>query len=125
MRQRILVADDDRDILAICSAYLSGAGYGVILTEDGEQALRLIRQERPDFLVLDYFLPGMRGDEICRVVKADQGLRHIPICLISARISGLDADAVRTIPCEAMLTKPFDLPVLLRKIRRLLSVPSA
>ena len=78
MAQRILVVDDDREIVRLLRAYLEQAGYQVFSAYDGETALHIIRRERPDLVVLDLMLPDRDGWDVTRVVRGDPGLAATP-----------------------------------------------
>ena len=117
MKNKILVADDDPDIRLLVAARLRETGYDVLEAAEGVDALAKIRREKPDLIILDYYMPGVLGDEICRAVKGDAELRHIPIILISASMAALSAEAIRDIPCDGQMSKPFDIAVLLDRVR--------
>ncbi len=104
---KILVADDERDIRDLIGFTLRFAGHEVITARDGEEALRLSLQEKPDLVLLDVRMPIMTGYETCRQLKMDSQMRDVPVVFISAKgqeseiQAGLQAGAV-----EYML-KPF------------------
>ncbi len=115
---RILVVDDDRQILNLMRRGLSFAGYAVDLAESGEHALELARERPPDLVILDIMLPGLDGLDVCRRLRA--GDRELPILMLTAkgrvpdRVAGLDAGA------DDYLVKPFAFDELLARIRALL-----
>jgi len=84
MAQRILVADDDRQINRLVQSYLERAGYEVSTAFDGEQALHRMRAQRPDMAVLDVMMPGRDGFELVRLARADKQLSALPILLLTA-----------------------------------------
>ncbi len=104
---KIVVADDERDIRDLIQFTLRFAGHEVVTARDGEEALNLTRQEKPDLVLLDVRMPKMTGYETCQQIKADPDLTDIPVVFISAKgqeseiQAGLQAGAV-----EYML-KPF------------------
>ena len=120
MKKTILIADDDPDIRLVVAAKLRQIGYETIVSEDGTDALAKMRAHRPDLVILDYFMPGMTGDVICREAKNDADLKLIPIIMISASMAALSAKAVRSIPCDSQMSKPFDILSLIDNIRLLL-----
>ncbi|MBI3550493.1 MAG: response regulator [Elusimicrobia bacterium] len=124
-KRRILIADDDPDILAMLSLRLLKAGYDVVKAAEGSLVLALVRETKPDLVILDYFLPNVKGDEICLQIKADSALRAIPVILLSASTAALPPETVHAIPTDDRLTKPFDISILLEKIRLLLPAESA
>jgi len=85
MAQRVLVVDDDKEIVRLVRAYLEQAGYEVMVAYDGEAALHAIRSERPDLVVLDVMLPGRDGWNITGIVRADPTLADMPIIMLTAR----------------------------------------
>ena len=115
---RILVVDDDVEILSLMRRGLSYAGYTVDLAETGEDALALALAASPDLVVLDVMLPGLDGLEVCRRLRA--GDPTLPILMLTAkgrvpdRVVGLDAGA------DDYLVKPFALDELLARLRALL-----
>lgn len=90
MKERILVVDDDRDVVRLLRAYLEQAGYEVLVAYDGETALHNLRRERPDLLLLDLMLPDRDGYEITRIVRTDPGLTAVPIIMLTARVDDTD-----------------------------------
>lgn len=115
---RILAVDDDPKVLSLMRRGLSFAGYAVDLAADGEEALSVVREVRPDLVVLDIMLPGLDGVEVCRRLRASA--RELPILMLTAkddvpdRVAGLDAGA------DDYLVKPFAFDELLARIRALL-----
>jgi CheY-like chemotaxis protein len=81
--KKILLAEDDRFLRRACETALKRRGMNVIAAEDGEQALALIRSERPDLILLDLLMPKMTGIEVLRALKADEQIRHIPVLILS------------------------------------------
>ncbi|MCX5793905.1 MAG: response regulator [Elusimicrobia bacterium] len=120
---RILYADSDPDTLLLVSKKLAKRGYVVISAGEGKQALELIRKEKPELIILDYFLPTMKGDEVCRLVKADAELKRIPVILLSASTAMLPPEVCEAIPCDDRMNKPFDMSILLEKVTRLAPLP--
>jgi two-component system, OmpR family, response regulator MprA len=118
MRERLLVADDDRAIRESLERALGLEGYAVLTVADGTAALAAIEDERPDLVVLDVMMPGLDGLTVCRVLRAQQN--RLPILMLTARtetsdrVAGLDAGA------DDYLAKPFELEELLARIRALL-----
>src|SRR5512144_1558652 len=82
---KILVVDDEADLVSVLRFGLQAEGFEVIDAADGETGLRLARDERPDLLVLDLMLPKLDGYQVCRALKFDERFRHLPIIILSAR----------------------------------------
>jgi two-component system phosphate regulon response regulator PhoB len=116
----VLVVDDEEDLLELVRFNLVRDGYAVAVASTGEDALRMIRRESPDLVVLDLMLPGIDGLEICRRLKADPRTREIPIVMLTAKgeerdvIAGLDRGA------DDYITKPFSPRVLSARVKALL-----
>src|SRR4051812_12172950 len=81
----ILVADDEESILTMLRDALQSLQYNVVLARNGEEAMEIVRQSPPDLLILDIMMPKMDGYEVCRLVKSDLFLRHIPVMLLTAK----------------------------------------
>ena len=117
---KILVVDDEEDILDLLQYNLSQEGFETIAARDGERALALASEERPDVIILDIMMPKMDGLEVCRRLRQDAELRTIPILMLTARaeegdhVRGLDVGA------DIYLPKPVSVPVLLSQTKALL-----
>ncbi len=120
MAQKILVVDDEENlVLFICRA-LRQQGYKTVCAYDGDCALSLVYEEMPDLVVLDLMLPRMDGWEICRRVKSDAAVRHIPILMLTARSSPEDVVQGLDLGADDYIRKPFPLDELLARVRALL-----
>ena len=114
---KILIVDDNEELLGAVSRLLELQGYTVLSTTSGEEALKLAAEELPDLVLLDWILPGIDGIEVCRKLKSEEATRGIMVLLLTgrgsvdSRIEGLDAGADDFIP------KPFKHPELLARIR--------
>jgi PAS domain S-box-containing protein len=119
-RTRILMVDDNLPFLELYSESLRGAGYEVLTAINGPQALRLIRSEVPDLVVLDVMLPGLSGIEICRKIRAEAALRHVFVVLISGQaISAEQTVDGLAIGADEYLFKPLSLSEFKARIRTL------
>jgi len=108
MAKRILVVDDDQQIVRLARSFLEQAGFSVSIAYDGETAMQSIRGERPDLLVLDLMLPNPDGWEITRRIRADKKLYTIPILMLTARVEDEDKIAGLQLGADDYLTKPFN-----------------
>ncbi len=117
---RILVVDDEPDILELVQYNLAGEHYDVVCVESGEEALAQVHTAPPDLIVLDLMLPGVNGLEVCRTLKRHPRTAAIPVVMLTAR--GEEADIVTGLELGAddYLTKPFSPRVLLARIRAVL-----
>ncbi|MEN9933926.1 MAG: hypothetical protein RLZZ387_505 [Chloroflexota bacterium] len=120
MTQRVLVVDDDRQIVRLVQAYLEQAGFVVLTASDGATALRTIRAERPDLLVLDLMLPDTDGWEITRVVRADPHTAALPILMLTARVEDTDRIVGLELGADDYVTKPFNPREVVARIRAIL-----
>ena len=89
-KARILVVDDDTDIVRLVQGYLRKAGFEVLGAYDGESALHTLRREKPDLLILDLMLPDRDGWDITRLIRTDEALAAMPIIMLTARIEDSD-----------------------------------
>lgn len=116
MKRKILVVDDEEDILHFLEMVLSEKGYEVVTAAGGHQALTRAQIEHPDLVLLDVMMPQMDGWEVLKLLRADEGTAHIPVAMLSARteakdrVHGLQEGAIDYI------CKPFSLQELLEKI---------
>lgn len=120
MSQRILVVDDDKEIVRIIRAYLQQAGYMVLTAYDGETALHIIRSDRPDLVVLDLMLPDRDGWSITRVVRGDESLAKTPIIMLTARVESSDRVLGLNLGADDYVPKPFDPHEVVARVRAVL-----
>jgi len=120
VKPRILIVDDDPDILDVLQISLSEENYEILKAMDGEEALRIIKSKPLDLVLLDYAMPKMNGRQVCKEVKKDILLRHLPIIMVtgkgevSDKVGGIDAGA------DDYIVKPFEPKELLARIRMIL-----
>jgi two-component system alkaline phosphatase synthesis response regulator PhoP len=120
MNQRILVVDDDKQIVRLVRAYLEQAGFQVFTAYDGGTALHIIRRERPDLVVLDLMLPDQDGWDITRIVRADPTLADMPIIMLTARVEDADKIVGLELGADDYITKPFNPREVLARVRAVL-----
>lgn len=120
MAARILIADDEANIVVSLEYMMRREGFEVSVARDGTQALEAIRREQPDLVLLDAMMPGMSGFDVCQTVRANDALRHTKILMVTAK--GRDTDQARGlgVGADAYLTKPFSTKQLLSTVRELL-----
>ncbi|HEY6542541.1 MAG TPA: response regulator [Ktedonobacteraceae bacterium] len=111
---KILVVDDKPDILDVLQQILEMEGYDVVTASDGAKVLPLMHTEQPDLLLLDIWLPGCDGREICRQIKQQEFLWHIPVLLMSAHRDV--QQMVAQTSADGYLQKPFQISTLLTTI---------
>lgn len=119
-KEKILVVDDEEDIVELIRYNMAKEGYKIIGVTTGEQAISKARSELPDLVLLDLMLPGVDGLEVCKILKADDKTAHIPIVMLTAK--GEEADIVTGLELGAddYITKPFSPKVLIARIRTVL-----
>jgi two-component system cell cycle response regulator DivK len=120
MSKRIMVVEDQEDNRQILRDLLGSNGYDLIEAWDGETALTTLASQRPDLILMDIQLPGIDGYEVTRRIKADPGLRAIPIIAVTSYALSGDAEKAFEAGCDAYVTKPFSPRQLLAKIREYL-----
>ena len=119
-REKIIVVEDEVDIREIIEYNLSREGYQVYVTPDGENALRLIKKQTPDLVLLDLMLPGLDGIEVCRMLKNDPVTRPIPVIMVTAKGEESDIVLGLGIGADDYVTKPFSPKELLARIKAVL-----
>ena len=118
--QRILVVDDDREIVRLVRAYLEKEHYQVFVANDGQTALHMVRHERPNLIVLDLMLPDRDGWEITRTIRNDSSLHSTPIIMLTARIEDSDKIIGLELGADDYITKPFNPRELVARVRSVL-----
>ena len=117
---RILVVDDDHDIVRLVRSYLEKAGYEILTAYDGESALRLMKAEKPQLLILDLMLPDKDGWDVAKIVRADEKIAATPIIMLTARVEDNDKIVGLEIGADDYITKPFNPREVVARVRALL-----
>lgn len=120
-RAKILVADDNPQILELIEAYLEPLGAAVVTTSDGQSTLDAVEFERPDLILLDIMMPKRSGFEVCRVLKEDPRYREIPILMVTALNEVGDTERARECGADAFISKPVNKLDLLGRVQNLLA----
>ena len=121
----ILVADDESHILHVVSLKLKNAGYRVLTARDGQEALEMAQQEKPDLLITDYHMPQLSGIELCQKLKQDPATSSIPAIMLTARGYQLEPSDTEQSGILRMLSKPFSPRQLLTTVNEVLELPQA
>jgi len=123
MSKKILIADDEPNIVAAVEFLLQRSGYEVHVARDGDEALKLIEACSPDLVLLDVMMPLRSGYEVCKRIREHPAWRHIKIIMLSAK--GRDAEVSKglSIGADLYVTKPFSTRDLMGKISTLLDAP--
>ena len=120
MNNKILIVEDEKDIRDLIIYSLEGKGYQTISTDDGEKAIKMLKENKPDLVILDWMLPSVSGLEICRSIRRDIKTKNIPIIMLTAKITeedkvlGLDSGA------DDYITKPFSTAELNSRVKAIL-----
>jgi len=117
---KILVVDDDHDIVRLVRSYLEKAGYEILTAYDGESALRIIKAEKPQLLILDLMLPDKDGWDVAKIVRADEKIAATPIIMLTARVEDNDKIVGLEIGADDYITKPFNPREVVARVRALL-----
>lgn len=120
MATRILIVEDEPDILEVLSYNLRQAGFEVSAAEEGEEALRLAEEHPPGLVVLDLMLPGMDGLELCRLLKQREPLRRVPVLMLTAKAEEVDRIVGLELGADDYVTKPFSPRELVLRIKAIL-----
>jgi two-component system phosphate regulon response regulator PhoB len=116
---RVLIIEDERDLVDVLTYNLDREGYATIVAHDGVEGLRKAQTLLPDLILLDIMLPGMSGTDICRELRAGERTRDIPIIIISARSEETDQVVGFSLGADDYVTKPFSARVLMQRIKAL------
>lgn len=119
-KKRILVIDDEPDLVKIIEARLKQADREVLVAHDGQEGLEKARTEKPDLILLDLMLPKLDGYKVCRILKFDKKYKNIPIIILTAKGQENDEKLGREAGADAYLTKPYQHEVVFAKITELL-----
>jgi DNA-binding response OmpR family regulator len=120
MPARVLVVDDDPQVLRLMRVNLELEGYDVVSAPDGQEALDAVVSERPDVVVCDVMMPGMDGLTVLRNLRANPQFSKIPFVVVSAKAQNADVKAALEMGADTYITKPFDPQELLDAVEHLL-----
>lgn len=120
MKARILVVDDEKDILELVSYNLKKEGYGVTSSANGEDALQCIRKDTFNLIILDLMLPGIQGMELCKILKSDEKTSSVPVIMLTAKSEELDKVLGLEIGADDYMTKPFSPRELIARVKAVL-----
>ncbi|MBS1111819.1 MAG: DNA-binding response regulator, partial [Nitrospirae bacterium] len=120
MNMKILVVEDEKDISGLISYNLSKEGFKVSVSSDGEDALRVVRKEKFSLIILDLMLPGIKGMELCKILKSSEETSFIPIIMLTAKSEELDKVLGLEMGADDYITKPFSPRELIARVRAVL-----
>lgn len=123
MTTRVLLADDEPNILLSLEYLMKREGYEVHVARNGTEALEMLRRVRPALVLLDVMMPGLTGFEVCQELRADESLRATRVLMLTAK--GRDTDVAKGlgVGADAYMTKPFSTKDLVQKVREMLAAP--
>ena len=120
MLKKILIVDDEKDIVDLISYNLEKEGFVTIKAYDGESALDLVKSAKPDIVVLDLMLPGIRGLEVCKFIRKNPDTDALPIIMLTAKGEQVDKILGFEMGADDYITKPFNVRELIARIRAVL-----
>ena len=125
MTHKILIADDEPNIVISLEYLLQREGYAVVVARDGQEALEAIAREKPALVLLDVMMPHKTGFEVCQAVRADEILQATKILMLTAKGRETDVAKGLALGADAYMTKPFSTRELVQKVAELLGETSA
>jgi two-component system, OmpR family, alkaline phosphatase synthesis response regulator PhoP len=120
LKEKILIVDDEKDIVKMLSYNLKKEGYRTIEANDGEDALDLAWREHPDLIILDLMLPGIDGLEVCKQLKKEVETSRIPVIMLTAKTQETDKIVGLELGADDYVSKPFSLKELIARIKAVL-----
>jgi DNA-binding response OmpR family regulator len=120
MPKRVLIADDEPNIVMSLQFLMETAGYEVRVVADGDAALQSLRDFRPDLVLLDVMMPKRNGYEVCQVMRETPALRNIKVVMLTAKGRDVDAEKGLALGADAYVTKPFATKDLVARVRAML-----
>jgi DNA-binding response OmpR family regulator len=119
--KKILVVDDEVDLVETVRFPLEMEGFNVLVSYNGEDALSQARKEKPDLIILDLMLPKLDGYKVCRLLKFDERYKHIPILMLTAKTQEKDKVLGKETGADEYITKPFEMDYLMEKVKAYLN----
>jgi len=120
MPEKILVVDDEKDIVDLIAYNLEQDGFTALRAYDGETALREVRTHRPHLMILDLMLPGIQGIDVCKQIRSDPEHAALPIIMLTAKTGEVDTVLGLEVGADDYVTKPFSVKELMARVRSLL-----
>lgn len=120
-RRSVLIVDDDPALIKTIKPLLLNKGYSVLSANTGEKGLQIAQKQKPDLIILDVILPGIKGREVCQKLKEDEATQRIPVIFLTAKDSPDDVKAELEVGALTHITKPFSAHKLLEEISKALN----
>ncbi len=118
--RKILIIEDNKDLAGAIEGLLKLKGFETFLARDGVSGIEQARKHKPDLVLLDIMLPKLNGFEVCRMLKTDSALRHIPVLVMSTLSAPDDIDRAMECGAKDFINKPYNLEEVIKKILALL-----
>ena len=122
-KKTVLLVDDVRLFLKLEETFFKRAGCQVLTAETGKEALELAKKYQPDAILLDYYMPDMKGDEICRIIRQEESTKNIPVIIVSTSSKPEDIERCFQAGCNDYLTKPIKPEVVLSRTAQIMGIP--
>ncbi|MHB8771550.1 MAG: response regulator [Syntrophales bacterium] len=119
-QKKILIADDEKDIVELIAYNLEREGYAVVKAFDGQKAWEKVNAEKPDLVILDLMMPAISGMEVCRMIRRQSGTAALPIIMLTAKSDALDKILGLEVGADDYITKPFHVRELIARVRAVL-----
>jgi two-component system alkaline phosphatase synthesis response regulator PhoP len=122
---KILIIDDEptmRELLMETLEKLEDKGVEILVAEDGEEGLEIVRTEKPDLIILDVTMPGINGFEVCDIVKNKLGMKDVYVLMLTASVMGLDKQNYKDVGADIFMTKPFDPDKIIKEAAKFLKI---
>ncbi|MFH1654327.1 MAG: response regulator [Pseudomonadota bacterium] len=117
-KKKILIIDDEKDLVDLLSQRLEAYGYDVVAAYDGEEGLDKARKTHPNLILLDIMMPKMDGYQVCRFLKFDEDFKNVPVVMLTARSQESDVKVGKSVGADDYITKPFESADLLAIIKK-------
>lgn len=117
---KILIVDDEKDIADLISYNLEREGFSTIKAFHGDKVLAIIKAQKPDLMILDLMLPGTNGLDICKGIRANPDIAHLPVIMLTAKSNEVDKIIGLEIGADDYMTKPFSVKELIARVRTIL-----
>jgi phosphate regulon transcriptional regulator PhoB len=117
---KILVIDDEKDIVELIAYNLEKEGFSVFKAYDGEEALKTVKEQKPDLLILDLMLPKISGLDVCKSLRSNKAFAATPIIMLTAKVDEIDKIIGLEMGADDYITKPFSVKELIARVRAIL-----
>ena len=124
MTKKILIADDEQNIVISLEFLMKREGFSVCIANDGQEALDLVRSELPDLVLLDVMMPRKNGYDVCQEIRAEPALQKTRILMLTAKGRETEVTKGMAMGADAYMTKPFSTRELVSKVKALLQIPA-